>query len=461
LALQPYVTKRTAFMARRITCIAILLDVMRSILSTLALSFCCITGCGGDLEGPSDPEEVPQALARRSDRVEKEWAVTLRKAIEFGELDYARTILELHSEELGVEAELLWARLLTAEGADLDAQRAIERARRAAPLDVRVPGTACELHSAHGRTQSALEELKRAHELGGAMAEVHRAQGVQLLSQSGRAVEGLRQLEQARAVDPSLPFLDRATAQAHLLIAKKHLGSGRPKEALRSVERSLHHDPMEFETRRLLADVLLAEKRILDALVVLEELHGEAFPVVGELATMEKRAALVQLVRGERDAALELFCRARAHGLGDAELGSGAQILAEEAVKQVAEGVEAYGEGDMEVARARFVRAIELDPELLSAHNHLAVVCYRLGDDEAAKRHWGRVWEVAVAEDLQLPEPVEVNLARAMLRLGELDEAEELLIGALKASPEGPHAEAARQFLERELEPAREAAEGR
>ena len=33
-----------------------------------------------------------------------------------------------------------------------------------------------------------------------------------------------------------------------------------------------------------------------------------------------------------------------------------------------------------------------------------------------------KVWEVAVSEDLELPEPVEVNLARAMLRLGELDE---------------------------------------
>jgi tetratricopeptide (TPR) repeat protein len=69
------------------------------------------------------------------------------------------------------------------------------------------------------------------------------------------------------------------------------------------------------------------------------------------------------------------------------------------------------------------------------------------------------VWEVAVSEDLELPEPVEVNLARAMLRLGEFDQAEELLMKALEDSPHGPHADSAREFLELELGPAREALE--
>ena len=149
---------------------------------------------------------------------------------------------------------------------------------------------------------------------------------------------------------------------------------------------------------------------------------------------MEKRAALINLVRGEREAALDFFCSARSHGLGDAELGSGAQILAEAAMQEVAGGIKAYDEGDLGAARARFERAVELDPELLAAQNHLGVVCYRLGDHEGAKRHWGKVWEVAVFEDLELPEAVEVNLARAMLRLGELDQAEELLMKALKDS---------------------------
>jgi len=444
-------------MARRITFIAILLDVMRTILSLLPLALCCITSCGGDLEGPASPSEAPEALERRSERVEAEWAVTLRRAIEFGALAHARTLLDAHSEELGVEADLLRARLLTAEGADLEAQRAIERARRAAPADVRVPAAACELHSAHGRMESALQELKLAHELGGAMAEVHRAKGVHLLSQSGRAAEGLRELEAAIELDPDLPFVDRAMAQAHLLLAKEHLGKGRSKDALRSVERSLHHDPQEFETRRLLSDVLLAEKRILDALVVLEELYAEGHSIIGELATMEKRAALVLLLRGEREEALDLFCKAREHGLGDDELGSGAQILAEAAMEALAAGVDAYEAGEVDEARGRFERAVRLDPELLAAQNHLGVVCFRLGDNECAKRHWEVVWQAAVKEGLELPEPVEVNLARAMARLGELKQAEELLRASLEARPHGPHSDAARSFLETELGPALEA----
>ena len=433
---------------------------MRPILTPLSLALCCITGCGGDLEEPAPSSEGLETRVRRTDRVELEWALTLRRSIEFGALEPARTSLERHGEELGVEAELLRARLLTAEGSDLDAQREIERARRAAPNDVRVPATACELHSVHGRTESALQELKLAHELGGAMAEVHRAKAVHLLSQSGRAAEGLRELEAARELDPSLPFVDRATAQAHLLIAKEHLGKGRAQAALRSVERSLHHDSQEFETRRLLSDVLLAEKRILDALVVLEELYSEGYPVIGELATMEKRAALVVLLQGERERALDLFCQAREHGLGDAELGSGAQFLAEAAMESVSEGVNAYEEGDLDEARRHFERAVRLDPKLLAAQNHLAVVCFRLGDNACAKRHWGVVWETAQAEGLNLPEPVEVNLARAMARLGELKQAAEVLRASLEAQPHGPHADAARGFLESELAPALEALGG-
>ena len=121
---------------------------MRATHSFSLLLLCCLTACGGEVEELPEPSEAPSSLVYKSDRVEEDWAQTLRRAIEFGDLESARTILELHLEELGVEAELLSARLLTAEGADLDAQRAIERARRAAPDDVRVPSTASEMHSA-------------------------------------------------------------------------------------------------------------------------------------------------------------------------------------------------------------------------------------------------------------------------------------------------------------------------
>lgn len=421
---------------------------MRATDSIFILSLCCVTACGGDLEGPLDPPKVPQSLVQKSDRVEEEWARTLRRAIEFGGLDYARTILELHTEELGVEAELLSARLLTAEGADLDAQRAIERARRLAPKDVRVPGTASEMHSAHGRSQSALDEIKRAYELGGARPEIHRAQGVHFLSKSGRAKEGLQHLERARELDPTLPFLDRATAQAHLLIAKERLAANDLNEAMKAVESAYHYDPEEFETRRLLSDVLLAQKRVEDALVVMEGLHADGYPVLGELASMEKQAAFVKLLSNEREAALDLFSRARSHGLSWDDLGSGRQMLLDAALSALNEGVEAYEALDLERARARFERAVELDPGLLSAHNHLGVVCYQAEDDEAAIKHWGEVWRVALAEGLVLPEPVEINLARAYVRSGAVEDAKRVLKESLKASPKGPHSEGVQQHLD-------------
>ena len=421
---------------------------MRVTDSIFILSLCCVTACGGGSEGPSDPPKVPQSLVQSSDRVEEEWARTLRRAIEFGDLDYARTVLELHTEELGVEAELLSARLLTAEGADLDAQRAIERARRLAPKDVRVPGTASEMHSAHGRSQSALDEIKRAYELGGARPEIHRAHGVHFLSESGRAKEGLQQLERARELDPTLPFLDRATAQAHLLIAKERLAANALNEAMKAVERAFHYDSEEFETRRLLSDVLVAQKRIEDALVVMQGLHADGYPVLGELASMEKQAAFVKLLSNEREAALDLFSQARSHGLSQENLGSGAQMLLDAALSALDEGVLAYEALDLELARARFERAVELDPGLLSAHNHLGVVCYQIEDDEAAIEHWGEVWRVASAEGLILPEPVEINLARAYVRNGDVEDAKRVLRESLAASPKGPHSAGVQRHLD-------------
>ena len=412
------------------------------------LLLCCLTACGGEVEELPEPSEAPSSLVYKSERVEEDWAQTLRRAIEFGGLESARTILELHLEELGVEAELLSARLLTAEGADLDAQRAIERARRAAPDDVRVPSTASEMHSAYGRSQSALDEIKRAYELGGARPEIYRAQGVYFLSQPGRAREGLELLVRAREMDPTLPFLDRATAQAHLLLAKESLAKNDLNGAMKAVEQAYQLDPEEFETRRLLSDVLLAQKRVEDALVVMEDLYADGYRVLGELATLEKQAAFVKLLRSEREEALDLFLRARSHGLSEAHLGSGAQMLLDAAALALEEGVKAYEGAEFERARERFERAVELDPGSLSARNHLGVVCYQAEDDEAAIQQWSEVWSLALAEGLNLPEPVEVNLARAYVRSGALGEAERVLRESLERSPKGPHSGLVQQHLD-------------
>jgi tetratricopeptide (TPR) repeat protein len=218
--------------------------------------------------------------------------------------------------------------------------------------------------------------------------------------------------------------------------------------AMKAVELAYHYDPDEFETRRLLSDVLLAQKRVEDALVVMEELHADGYPVLGELASMEKRAAFVKLLKDEREAALDLFSRARSHGLNQDELGSGAQMLMDAALSALNEGVEAYEALDFERACARFERAVELDPGLLSAHNHLGVVYYQAEDDEAAIEHWAEVWRVASAEGLILPEPVEINLARAYVRSGAVEDAKRILKESLEASPKGPHSVGVQRHLD-------------
>ena len=77
--MQPKVTKRTAFMARRITRLAILLDIVRVSDPILALLFCCITACGGDLDEPTVPDEGAVLVVLRTERVEEEWADRIRE----------------------------------------------------------------------------------------------------------------------------------------------------------------------------------------------------------------------------------------------------------------------------------------------------------------------------------------------------------------------------------------------
>ena len=123
-------------------------------------------------------------------------------------------------------------------------------------------------------------------------------------------------------------------------------------------------------------------------------------------------------------------------------------MLLDAAALALEEGVKAYEGAEFERARERFERAVELDPGSLSARNHLGVVCYQAEDDEAAIQQWSEVWSLALAEGLNLPEPVEVNLARAYVRSGALGEAERVLRESLERSPKGPHSGLVQQHLD-------------
>jgi Flp pilus assembly protein TadD len=167
------------------------------------------------------------------------------------------------------------------------------------------------------------------------------------------------------------------------------------------------------------------------------------------LAQTSKQAATAALVEGRRDAAVERTLRARELGMPESELGFGTTLLAEEAQRALEQGVEAFEAGDAARAEERFERALRLDPRSLAARNHLGVVLFRRGAYAAAAGHWRTLLDAARAEGLELPDPVHLNLARALYLDGRPDEVRALLSAELERDPDGPWADAARELLER------------
>lgn len=93
-------------------------------------------------------------------------------------------------------------------------------------------------------------------------------------------------------------------------------------------------------------------------------------------------------------------------------------------------GVEQLGADRLDDAEAAFRLALELDPRLVEAHNNLALVLLRRGEDDAARRYL----EAMVQRE---PESEELwsNLGVARLRVGELRAAEEAFGRALAIDP--------------------------
>jgi len=370
---------------------------------------------------------------RRIQREAAEEVRALRRHIDLGRTAEATTLLGIWSARLGIEADLLEARLHTLLGNDTEAVRAIERARALDPLDPRVSATMIEISAAVGHLDTARAELERSMDELGSSAELMRAQGVMELYQSGGARRGVSKIESALRLDPDLPFVDRSLAQGHLLLAKEALAAGRPTAALESAQRSLSFDPQEVETRRVLADILASRSRLEEAILVISELVDEGEPLHGELASLHKKAGIASLIpvpqetvearQARRERALEHLITARELGLTDEELASGARILVDEAERLAERGSAAYREDDLDAARASFERALRYDPDHLSARNHYAVVLYRLKDYADAARQWREVMVVMEGEGIIPPEPIHLNLAQAQVQDGDRDGA--------------------------------------
>ncbi len=373
--------------------------------------------------------------------------VALRRSIERGRVDAARALQPALARVDVGEARVLAARLAAVSGRIVEAIREIEAARKERPADPDVYATAAEIYAGAGKLDAGWDEVKAGDAACGAAPELLRARGVLWISRSGGARKGLGFLEEARRADPDLPFVDRALSQAHLLAGKEDCAARKAADALAHARFAASLDPDDVDARRFLSEALVLNNDFEPAVAEIQALVDRGEPLVAELALLHKKAGIAALLERDRERALRHFAAARKLGLTDAELATGARILGEEAAAKVALGVEAYKAGDLAQAKARSREALELEPDGIQAQNLLAVVLFKENDYTGAIALWRVVLETAQKEDLALPEPVHLNLARAQELGGDANAARATLEAYLEREPSGRWAEDTRAAL--------------
>jgi len=369
------------------------------------------------------------------------------QALEHGDLDAARLGLMGLGDDL--DCELLRARLASAEGDEIGAVRRLEAARVAHPDQGRFYATAAEIHAAAGRLKSAEEEVRKGLETCGPSADLSRARGVIAVARPGGARVGLNHLLDARTADPDLPFVNAPLAEAHLLLGRQAMADKAEADAVGHARAALLCKPGDREARLLLADALTAVGQFDEALVLYETLLSEGAEMKDALARAYKQGGTAALLAGKRDLAVERTLRARELGLPEDELGFGATLLSEEAQHALADGTAALEKGDLQQGKELCERALRLDPDSIPAKHFLASAQFRLGAHAEAARLWREVLDTAHAEQIELPDPVHLNLARALYLEGRTDEVRTLLQGELERDPDGKWAAATRELLER------------
>jgi tetratricopeptide (TPR) repeat protein len=401
----------------------------------------------GPAKAAPAPEPEPKGLPPQLPRNREPAVLAAGAALERGDLDAARVGLMALGEDL--DCELLRARLAAAEGDEIGAVRRLEAVRTAHPEQARFYATAAEIHSAAGRLKSAEEEVRKGLELCGPRPELSRARGVLALARPGGARVGLNHLLDARTADPELPFVDGPLAEAHLLLGRQAMADKTELDAVGHARAALLCRPGDVEARMLLADALTAVGQFEEALVLYETLLSEGAELKDALARAYKQAGTAALLENQRDLAIERALRARELGLPEAELGFGATLLEEESQRVLAEGTAALEQGEVERGKELCARALRLDPRSLPAKHFLASAQFRLGSHAEAALLWREVLDVARAEELELPDPVHLNLARALYLAGRTDEVRTLLQSELERDPQGQWAAATRELLER------------
>jgi tetratricopeptide (TPR) repeat protein len=420
----------------------------------LGLGFVLVAACG---EAPAsraaegaatDGAASPIALARAPLR-DPELA-DVRAHLERGRGDLALPLLE---RVQGLEAELLRARAELARGEAVACLSALERARELAPEHPEMAGTEVELLVALERQQAAAERLAAAFTRSGADPALLRAQGVFELRNQGHGPVALEALERARARDPELPFVRFPLAQAHMLVGRARLEHA-PAETLVHARAALllwpelpASDPLRLEVRELEAEGLTGERRFEDALAVYADLEAQGRRFGEVPATLQQRWATQCLLQRDRAGAVEHYLAARSLGLGDEGLGFGVEVLAEDARAALDRGLAAAEGGDWATAEEEFARALLLRPGDLEAENHLAVARFQRADYAGAAEAWEHVLAGAQREALALPDPVPLNLAKALRLAGERERARGVLSDLVDREPEGPFTEEARKLL--------------
>lgn len=361
----------------------------------------------------------------------------LRRALAFGDAERVSALLDA-STDAGVEAPLLRARALALDPkGTLEALRLVQTVRDAAPKNPEVFATAAEIYASRGSFESGWEEVERGLAACGEAAELSRARGVLWISREKGAKKGLEHLERARAIDPDLPFMERALGQAHLLVGKMEAQAGAKAKAVEHARASLSFDPTDLDARRFLADAYADTLDFEAAIAVLEGLVQEGRPLSAELASMHKKAGMGALLEHDRARALDHFVAARDLGLAGVELGSGAALLDSEARLSTDKGLAALDRHDLAEAEAEFRAALRFDPAMIAPRNHLAVALYGRGQFGEAASLWRGVLAAARAEGIELPDPVHLNLAQALKSAGDLGAARGVLDEYLALEPSG------------------------
>ncbi|MCC7015250.1 MAG: hypothetical protein IT454_22010 [Planctomycetes bacterium] len=404
---------------------------------------------GSNAEAPSArPGSVPALLPAQLPRLTTERFVAAVAAYERGELARAEELrLTLPS---GLDVELLGARIAAARGDEIAAVRAIEEARERAPDQGRVYATAAEIHAAAGRLASAEDEIREGLERAGPTPDLTRARGVLALCREGGARKGLEHLLAARDKEPTLEYCLVPLAQAHVLLGNAALAGKQPVEAVGHARAALLAWPDDVDATQLLADARAAVGEFGEALELYEKLLARGVDLRGALATLYARAATAALLEKDgRALAVQRYLRARELGLSAEELGFGVSVLHAEAERHIESGLASYDSGALDGARTAFESALRAEPESLEALNHLGVVDFRQARFADAAARWRQVLELAERGGIELPEPVHLNLARALHQAGRRPEVRAVLEHYLARQPEGEFAAETRAMLAR------------